>query len=286
MSKTAPERSVEAIDAPLSSPKPLLARWLSPPGPPAMRLYHSAGAAVMAVPGRYGVSYLLLGDGAIAVADCGSAADIEPILAALRWLERDPGEVHDVIPTHLHFDHMMGVDPLALRVGAAVTLGRVAWEHVNEGRRLRWPRRWRLLRAIPTWPMQGMPLFPVADFRGGLGFGFPWAQNHFRAPLGPALEDGQSLPGLDGWTVIETPGHSDDAICLVHAEAGWLIAGDTLRNFLGGELNPLLTDAEDYRRTKRRLGELHVRFVFPGHGPAFALPGGVQGLATLPWWMP
>jgi len=240
----------------------------------------------MAVPGRYGVSYLLLGQDRVTVVDCGSAADVEPILAALRWLEREPRQIRHVIPSHLHFDHMMGVDALALRVGASVTLGPVAWEHVCEGRRLRWPKRWRLLRAVPTWPMQGMPVFPGADFRGGMGFGFPWARNQFRAPLGAALQDGQSLPGLDGWVVVETPGHSDCGICLHHPEAGFLVAGDTLRNFLGGELNPLLTDVAEFQRTQQRLAGLHVRLVFPGHGPTFAPPGGVGAMVTLPWWTP
>jgi len=143
-----------------------------------------------------------------------------------------------------------------------------------------------LLRAIPTWPMQGMPVFPGPDWRGGMGFGFPWARNRFRAPVAPPLEDGQPLPGLDGWVVVATPGHSDDGICLHHAAAGFLVTGDTLRNFLGGEPNPLLTDPADYERSWQRLGALDVRLVFPGHGPTFALDRGVGEVRRLPWWMP
>ncbi len=278
--------TLKTTDPPLPSPRPLLARWLCPPGPPVARLYQCAGASVLAVPGRYGVSYLLLGQDSVTVVDCGSAADVQPILAAMGWLDREPGQIRHVIPSHLHFDHMMGVDVLAQTVGASVTLGRVAWEHVCQGRPLRWPQRRHLLRAVPVWSLQGSPVFPAADLRGGRDFGFPWARNRFRSPLSAPLHDGQPVPGLEGWVAIETPGHSDDGICLYHGEAGFIVAGDTLRNFLGGELNPMVTDVGDFRRTRRRLAALDVRLVFPGHGPTFAPPGGVGAMETLPWWMP
>jgi glyoxylase-like metal-dependent hydrolase (beta-lactamase superfamily II) len=267
-------------------PRPLLARLTAPGGAPVARLVEAGGAAVMVVPGRYCVSYLLLGEGAIAVADVGSTGDIPRLLAALDWLGRPPSEVRLVVPTHLHFDHVMGVDAFARRVGAAVSLGRVAHEHVTVGRPLRFPGGPGLLRAIPTWIMQGMPVPPLEDWRGGLDFGTPWGRDAFRAPLAQALDDGAELPGFPGWTVLSTPGHADDAICLHHAGAGFLVSGDTVRNFCGGEWCPLLVDREAYERTKERLAGLRVEIVFPAHGPVLEGPSVIARLRTMRFPMP
>jgi glyoxylase-like metal-dependent hydrolase (beta-lactamase superfamily II) len=183
-------------------------------------------------------------------------------------------------------DHIMGVDALALRLGVPVTLGTVAHAVVTAGRPSRFPRPLHLLRAIPTYFLQGAPLVPVVDLRRGLDFGFPWSKNRFRAPLAAFAADPEPLPGLPGWRVLDTPGHADDAICLYHAAAGFLVAGDTIRNFLGGEWNPLLCDAAAYADTRRRLAELPVRTIFPGHGPLIEGEAAMHALRTLPAWMP
>jgi glyoxylase-like metal-dependent hydrolase (beta-lactamase superfamily II) len=267
------------------APRPLLARVLAPPGPPAARLFVHGEDAVLAWPGRYSVSYAIVHGGDVAIADCGSIDDAEPLLAALSTLGLPPGSIRLVIPTHLHFDHMMGVDALAARVGAAVGLGPVAHDHVTAGRPLRFPPGLLGLRAVPTWPMQGLPVFTRADWRGGMDFGFPWSHNRFRSPV-RRLEP-PSLSGFPGWTLLQTPGHADDGICLHHAASGWLVAGDNLRNFLGGEWNPLTCDRAAYDRTRARLADLPVSLILPGHGPIFEPPpGGLGRLAVRPWYQP
>lgn len=277
--------------APPPAPNPRLARWLAPPGPPASRLLVHPGsdghapAAVLAVPGRYSVTYLLLGPEDVVVVDCGSEEDIGRVLTGLSWLGRPLSSVRAVLPTHLHFDHILGVDRLSRRLSIPLALGRVAADHVRRGAPLRFPPRRFLLRAVPTWPMQGMPVFSRSDW-GHLRYGFPWSRNRFRATRGPILADGDPLPGLPGWSVLETPGHSDDSLSLYHERAGWLVTGDTLRNFLGGEWNPLLADTDAYARTRDRLKRLPVRHVLPGHGPVFDTPEGLAAIPARPWWMP
>jgi len=100
-----------------------------------------------------------------------------------------------------------------------------------------------------------------------MDFGFPWSRNRFRAALAPLLDDGPPLPGMPGWGVLATPGHADDAICLYHRKAAFLVAGDTARNFLGGEWNPIVTCRKQFSQTRRRLRRLPVSLVGPGHGP-------------------
>ncbi len=272
--------------APPPGPLPLLARLTAKPGPPVARLLSQNGATVMAVPGRYSVTYLLLGPDTVVVIDIGSVTDHERIIAALAWLGRPLSQVRCVLPTHLHMDHIIGIDSFAQRLGVPIMLGHVAYEAVTMGRKLRYPRGLHVLRALPTYVMQGAPRGALADWRIGLEFGFPWSKNRFQAQLVPCLQTDSSVLGLPGWTVIHTPGHADDAICVYHAEARMLVAGDTVRNFSGGEWNPLCCDSDDYQHSKRRLLALDVETIFPGHGPVLHGPNMVQRLKTLPRFAP
>lgn len=269
-------------DAPRFTP-PLLARLTAPAGPPRPRVVSRGGATVVAVPGRYCVTYLLVGPESVVIVDVGSVTDHPAILEALAWLARP---VRAVVPTHLHMDHVIGVDSLARRLDVPVALGQVAHEAATGGRRLRFPRGLHTLRALPTYVMQGAPRPPLADWLTRFEYGFPWSRNRFRATLASPLEDGAALPGPSGWSVLHTPGHADDAICLYHAGAGFLVAGDTVRNFLGGEWNPLGCDPQAYARTKARLRPLPAETVFPGHGPILEGRGVLRRLRTLSRFTP
>lgn len=238
-------------------------------GPPTERLVSRAGARVMSVPGLYCVSYLIFAeDGGVAIVDVGSSADFPQLKRALQRADASFRDIRMVIPSHLHCDHVAGMDRFARLAKAPLGLGRVAYDHVSQHKPLRFPSHvssfWHLLGG---WPLQGAPLVPPSDLINGRNFGLPWATNPFISPISYVLEDGEDLPGFKGWSVLATPGHSDDSIALYHADAGFLICGDTVRNFYGGEWNPLLTDKSAYSITKERLMALDVRAVFPGHGP-------------------
>jgi glyoxylase-like metal-dependent hydrolase (beta-lactamase superfamily II) len=222
----------------------------------------------------------------VVVVDVGSVTDHERIFAALRWLGRSPAQIRCVVPTHLHMDHIIGIDSLAVQLGVPVVLGQVAYEAVTQGRTLRFPRGLHVLRALPTYVMQGAPVGALADWQVGLEFGFPWSKNRFRAPLVPTLETDHSVLGLEGWTVLHTPGHADDAVCFYHEGARFLVADDTVRNFSGGEWNPLGCDRGAYERTKARLRQLDVQTVFPGHGPVIEGDDAIRQLRTLPRFAP
>jgi glyoxylase-like metal-dependent hydrolase (beta-lactamase superfamily II) len=76
-----------------------------------------------------------------------------------------------------------------------------------------------------------------------------------------------------GWqlTVLATPGHTGDSVCL--AIDGALFTGDTL---LGGSttiIAPPSGSLSDYFATMKRLGEFADTPGFPGHGPSFSSVG-------------
>jgi glyoxylase-like metal-dependent hydrolase (beta-lactamase superfamily II) len=263
---------------PIAGPKPpVLARWFTPAGPPEMAVVEAGGARVVCVPGRYCVTTVIEGPEQLALVDVGSTVDLPRLRQVAEWLDKPVGLV---IPSHLHFDHVMGMDAAAEQFGAELSLGQVSWAYVQSKRGTRKPINISLRAWFWVWLWQGLPFFAKEDMPRGLRFGLPWADNPFAARLGPRLCDGDPVPGLDGWEVLETPGHADDAICLLHREAGFLVAGDTVRNFHGGEWNQLVTDFAAFRTTISRLKSFDVQAIFPGHGPVIA---GDQILQRLPW---
>jgi glyoxylase-like metal-dependent hydrolase (beta-lactamase superfamily II) len=174
----------------------------------------------------------------------------------------------------------MGIDALAQRVGCPVAVNRRAFDAFHGGPPLRRPPGRSAWPLAYGWAIQGFPVLPADDWRVVRRYLDPEGPNPFASDL-VALDDGRPLPGLPGWKVLSTPGHSDDAMALFHARAGFLVTGDTIRNFFGGEWNPVQTDPEAFRLTRALLGALPVRAIFPGHGPVLEGRDVVKRLAVV-----
>jgi glyoxylase-like metal-dependent hydrolase (beta-lactamase superfamily II) len=89
---------------------------------------------------------------------------------------------------------------------------------------------------------------------------FAWLP-HGRRPH-PA-RDGLALTvGDQAATLLHTPGHSDDSICIFLPDTGTLFSGDTLYRIS----DHLGAYPRTYLRTLERLAGLEVRTIYPGHG--------------------
>lgn len=88
------------------------------------------------------------------------------------------------------------------------------------------------------------------------------------------LKEGDMVPGLSGWEVIETPGHSQDHISLYRAREKTLICGD---NLIKGSHVGLFIDAPfngeerakpliQYIANLNKCLELPVNIAYSGHG--------------------
>ncbi len=92
--------------------------------------------------------------------------------------------------------------------------------------------------------------------------------------LTETILEGSQIDGLEGWRVLETPGHASSHIVLFHEGNGSMIGGDLLLK--PSSSNPLLEMPQtsekrqapllDYVASLKRLLELPVRVMFPGHG--------------------
>jgi glyoxylase-like metal-dependent hydrolase (beta-lactamase superfamily II) len=93
--------------------------------------------------------------------------------------------------------------------------------------------------------------------------------------LSETIAEGESVHGLEGWTVMETPGHAQGHICLYHEKEGILIGGDLLLAHVSS--NPLLEPPQkpgmeraksllQYNHSLRKISELSLSRVYAGHG--------------------
>jgi glyoxylase-like metal-dependent hydrolase (beta-lactamase superfamily II) len=160
--------------------------------------------------------------------------------------------------THMHPDHVGGAEAAAAATGAPVHQGALDYAQCE--------RVW----GSRDWPER------IADWF--LTHGVPEAiahelieQGHAFAPFVRFARDPELLYGgstLDGWSVIELPGHADGHLGFLRD--GVLLAGDHLLARITPAVG-LYPESRpdplgDYLASLERTIELAPRLVYPGHG--------------------
>ncbi|WP_246942457.1 MBL fold metallo-hydrolase [Bacillus pinisoli] len=94
------------------------------------------------------------------------------------------------------------------------------------------------------------------------------------------LKEGDKVPGLNGWTVIETPGHAQSHIVLYHEKSKVVLGGDLLLGHISS--NPLIEPPMEgearpltllqYNNSLKRIRDLQLKKVYPGHGDVVTNP--------------
>lgn len=166
--------------------------------------------------------------------------------------------VHDpiLVITHAHLDHMGSAhefadraahpaepvdDPVGDSLDGAVLANQLGFTHEL-------PKT--LITACPAG-------FTPADYRLQ------------PAPATRELHDGDVIDLGDlQFEVLHLPGHTPGSICLLHRASGTLFSGDVVYD---DELLDGLhaSDRKMYARSMRRLRQMPIRVVHPGHGPSF-----------------
>lgn len=94
-------------------------------------------------------------------------------------------------------------------------------------------------------------------------------------PLDRLLAEGDALPGHEGWTVMETPGHAQSHLVFWNEQTGEMIGGDLVLEKVSS--NPLIEPPLDpkmgrprsllqYNTSLKRLLTLPVDIIYSGHG--------------------
>ncbi|MGG4490165.1 MBL fold metallo-hydrolase [Metabacillus idriensis] len=98
--------------------------------------------------------------------------------------------------------------------------------------------------------------------------------------LTSCLREGDAVPGMEGWHVIETPGHAQTHIALYRAEDGLMAGGDHLLQHISA--NPLLEPPMDggerprpqvqFNESFHSLLKIPISSVLSGHGETVLKP--------------
>jgi glyoxylase-like metal-dependent hydrolase (beta-lactamase superfamily II) len=179
--------------------------------------------------------------------------------AAARWEAALEGvEVARIVVTHFHPDHAGGGEDAQAATGARVYQGADDYEQCLRV----WGSEDWSERLADYLQRHGLPEETAAELRHESRIFAPFIR-FARDP--ELLREGDQV---DGWRVLELPGHADGHICL--ERDGVLVAGDhvlgvitpTVGLYPESRPDPLA----DYQASLRRTIELAPRVALPGHG--------------------
>jgi glyoxylase-like metal-dependent hydrolase (beta-lactamase superfamily II) len=207
------------------------------------------------------------GDSAPVVIDPGLPSNGRDAATRIRDLYGDDTAPACVVSTHGHSDHVSGIQEVTNAAGGPVLLPRRCKDYLA-GAPAPTPGPRQLVKILPV--MRDQP-FDFAALREMLGAArvAGYGQQQMRMPARPDgyLGDGDRLLGTAGWTVLHTPGHTEDSTCLYHAGSATLFSGDAVLTESGiAWFNPEITDPGASSLTEDRLREVEVEHLFPGHG--------------------
>jgi glyoxylase-like metal-dependent hydrolase (beta-lactamase superfamily II) len=189
--------------------------------------------------------------------------------AAERWsdaLASLQAPVTRIVITHFHPDHVGAAADLAGLTRAPVFQGAHDYEQCL--------RTWGDLRIESRMPeyleQHGTPREQIESFRDE-SRAFGELVRFARDPLSLVAGD-----QVDGWEVLELPGHADGHIVFVRD--GILVAGDTLLGTISPNVG-LYPDSRpdplgDYLESLERIIALAPRLALPGHGDPIEDPAG------------
>ena len=188
--------------------------------------------------------YVLVVAGRVVVVDTGVPGTADKIVACVRELGYAETDVGTIILTHADPDHSGSARRLRELTGAVVAIGaadapRVEGKLPLKAARLGSEAAPRLVEEVEGYEVFSPDLL---------------------------LREGDTVEGL---TVMETPGHTDGSIALLHGDR-FLFVGDALRGDNDGGAQPP-SEAMTYDMARawdsvRRLAQVPCDIMLPGHG--------------------
>ena len=191
-------------------------------------------------------------------------------------LDRSVADVRGVVCSHAHPDHVGGVSTITAETDAEVQLPDRCRAYLDGETPRVFPTVESLLRFMSLLSEQPFSRHAAAEFAQlGRKVGFGGPSPDLKLDFTPTgfLTTGDTVVAADGWEVIDAPGHTDDSMCLYHAESATLISGDAVVTQDGAAwFNPEFVDLELAKQTEERLRSLEVRHLLPGHGKPIEAP--------------
>ncbi|WP_042346174.1 MBL fold metallo-hydrolase [Bacillus massiliigorillae] len=218
-------------------------------------------------------AYLIKGD-ALTLVDTGTKipATKEVIQAGLKELDLEMSDIDQILLTHHHPDHVGGVEFFSSDIPLLGHAENEFWFNMTQEKMDKYEKFF-----VDLAKDMGVPndfINQIGSLKNSLKLGCNRSITH-------ALKEGDSVPGLPGWTVYETPGHAGTHIVLLREEDGALIGGDLLLQHVSPNpiIEPPLTEGESRPKAQlllnaslRRLLQMPIQSVYAGHGEVIREP--------------
>ena len=213
-------------------------------------------------------TYLLSGE-RLTVIDPGSYRAAELAAGLIREILKSNSRdlPIDITCTHFHIDHQNGVDHLQNLTGGSVMLSDRVKQFLD-GRRMPIPLPHRILRLLPIRKQMDHVIPRWENIRHSRDEVRPslfWPR--IKAEVSFWIPDEGFLPGRSDWKMLASPGHSPDSVCFYNIRNQTLVTGDTIFNLDSRPwFHPFVQDKMSARETFKRLKDLEVSALYPGHG--------------------
>lgn len=205
--------------------------------------------------------YLLKAGHGYVLIDTGFALHRRGIEKALDDAGCKPGNLRLIIITHADFDHAGNGAYLREKYGAGIAMHRdesaVAERGDMLGSRTGWPR-------------------PILEYARFITLYLPVCRvKRFKPDI--YLADGQDLSGYGlGGRVVHLPGHTSGSLGVLTGE-GDVFCGDLLLGGRNPKRNRLADNKAEMEASIKKLQDLGVKTVYPGHGRPFQLADFING---------
>ena len=204
---------------------------------------------VIEIPIGYVKAYAVVVDDGVVLVDTGIPGRADKLARAIEAARRPIGEVHTILLTHWHPDHVGGVAELRRRSGARVVAHAIDAQRIDGGTKAQPPKGFMRVVAAIMPPPEPVPVDEALTADGPI-----------------------SVPGF---TAIHTPGHTRGHMSfLLDRGGGVLFAGDAASGRRNGRIRRAPRMVTEDRTAElasiARLGNLSFESAVFGHGRAIS----------------
>ncbi len=195
---------------------------------------------IYALPLGYVNAFMLEEENGLTLIDAGLRGNERRLWKAIARIDRQPSDVHHVLVTHHHADHVSSLAAVKKASGAE------AYVHPLDAPIVAGEKpRPAANRASITGRLFGRMIMRLS------------ANKPAPVPADHEINDGDELPMGGGVRVIHTPGHTAGHVSFfIERHGGVLFAGDAAANMLGRLGRPLLMFTEDMDEVKKSMAKL------------------------------